>query len=130
MILVFDTSILIELERKNNQIINKLKELVKIYPAPAQISFMSYFEFYDGLIEKNIKNKNKSLEFINKFEVIQTTKRTAEILSDLKQRCTKQGISLPLADLLIASQAIEKNFILITRDSDFNKIEELNKIIF
>ncbi|MBI4918344.1 type II toxin-antitoxin system VapC family toxin [archaeon] len=129
MILAFDTSILIEIERKNNLMIDKLKELVKLYPLPAQIPFMSYFEFYNGLSEKNVKNKNKSLLFVKKFKVIQTTDKTAEILSDLKSTCEKKGLSLPLADLMIASQAIENNFVLITLDADFNKIVELKKIV-
>ncbi len=129
MILAFDTSVLVEVERRNALIIDKLKELVKLYPLPAQIPFMSYFEFYNGLTEKNVKNKNQSLSFVKKFKVIQTTDKTAEILSDLKNDCAKKGLSLPLADLMIASQVIENDFILVTLDTDFNKIAELKKFV-
>ncbi|MBI2564411.1 type II toxin-antitoxin system VapC family toxin [Candidatus Woesearchaeota archaeon] len=129
MILVLDTSILIELERKNISVIEKLRKYVELYPSPAQITFMNYFEFYHGLQNKNIKNKEKVLSFINKFNILKLTKETAKFLSDLKTKYDNQGISISLADLIIASQVIENNLILITLDKDFEKIKELKKII-
>ena len=38
-------------------------------------------------------------------------------------------MTLALADLLISSQVIENNLILVTMDKDFEKIESLKKII-
>ncbi len=54
---------------------------------------------------------------------MQTTKNTADRLVELKQK-----YELPLADLLIAAQVIENNGILITKDNDFDKIKEIEKI--
>ena len=102
MYLIFDTSILIELDRGNNEIIKKISDLIKTHPAPAKISFISYFEFLYGLRDKSEKNKRKSMEFIEKFDVIQTSKETAIVLTKLKQKH-----EFPLADLLIAAQVIE-----------------------
>ncbi len=129
MSLVFDTLILVEIERKNKYIIDKLKKYIEIYPAPAQITFINYFEFYNGIQKKNIKNKEQALYFINKFNIIKLTKKSAEILSNLKDKYSNKGLNLPLADLLIASQVIENDLILITLDKDFERIDELNKII-
>lgn len=129
MNLVFDTSILIDLERRNKLIIDKIRRYVDIYPSPAHITFMTYFEFYHGLKNKNIKNKERAISFLNKFNVLKTTKKTAEILSDIKYECDMGGNALPLADLLIASQVIEHGFILVTLDTDFEKIRKLNKIV-
>ena len=124
MHLIFDTSILIELDRGNKDIIKKISELIKKYPAPAKISVISYFEFLYGLRNKNEKNRNKSLEFIEKFDVVQFSKATAVILVKFKQ-----DYEFPLADLIIASQTEEKRGVLVTRDNDFKEIKEINKII-
>ena len=125
MILIFDTSILIDLERGNPETIKKILELRKIYPAHAKISFVSYFEFLYGLKNKSEKNKRKSMEFLEKFDVIQTTKETAHILINLKQ-----NYGLPLADLLIAAHVFETKGILVTKDKDFGKIREIKTILF
>lgn len=124
MYLIFDTSILIELDRGDMNAIKKVSELIKIYPSPAKISFISYFEFLYGLRNKSEKNREKSIKFIEKFDIIQTSKETAHILVNLKK-----NHELPLPDLLIAAHVKEKGGILLTKDGDFNKIKEINKII-
>lgn len=129
MSLAFDTSILIDLERKNSEIIEKINQLSRSYPAPPQLPFISYYEFIRGLKIKKTKDYEKKFAFANRFNVLKTSKRTAEILSDLRIKYENLGFSLPLADLLIAAQSIENQLILISRDKDFEKIEELQKII-
>ncbi|MBI2632477.1 type II toxin-antitoxin system VapC family toxin [Candidatus Pacearchaeota archaeon] len=124
MYLIFDTSILIELERGNREIIAKINEIRKIYPTPAKISFISYFEFLYGLKEKSEKNKERALAFIEKFSILQTTKITAHNLVSLKAK-----YEFPLADLLIAAQTMEESAILLTKDKDFEDIKEIEKII-
>jgi predicted nucleic acid-binding protein len=122
--LIFDTSILVDFERGYASTITSIDDLKKRYPVPAKISFITYFEFLLGLKEKSIKNKEKSRNFIEKFNVLHTTKNTAEKLLILKQK-----YELPLADLLIAAQVMENNGILITKDKDFEQVEEIEKII-
>ena len=56
MSLIFDTSILIDIDRGDKKTIAKIEELRKMYPAPATIGFISYFEFLLGLKNKNIKS--------------------------------------------------------------------------
>jgi len=124
MNLILDTSILIDIQRKNKESIKKLDELIKIYPAPAKITFITYFEFIHGLRNKSQKNREKLEEFIEKFSIIQTSKETAKILSALKEK-----YELPLADLLIASQTMQDKGIILTKDKDFERISEMNKII-
>ena len=80
---------------------------------------------------KIIKNKffQTNLIFLKKFNVLHTTNSSAEILSDLKIKYDKKGIALSLADLLSASIVIDNNLVLVTKDKDFERIEELKKII-
>lgn len=129
MSLAFDTSILIELERKNPEIIEKIDRLSRVYPTPPQLPFISYYEFIRGLKTKKPKDYEKKFAFANRFNVLKTSKRTAEILADLRIKYEKIGFSLPLADLLIVAQSVENNLVLISRDKDFEKIEEVQKII-
>jgi len=129
MSLVLDTSVLIAIQKKNGNIIKKLSELSKVYPLPPQLTFISYFEFLYGLKKRKPKRYDDALAFLNNFNVLHTTNNSAEILSELKLKYDGEGIVLSLADLMIASQVIENNLMLVTLDKDFKKISELKKII-
>ena len=124
MQLILDTSIIIEIERKNQEIIDKVEELKENYPAHPLISFITYSEFLEGIYEKSEKNQQKAKRFIELFEVIQTTKKTADNLVFLKKR-----YELPVPALLIAAQVMEISGTLVTKDKDFEQIKEIDKII-
>ena len=129
MSLVFDTSILIAIERNDKEILEKLKELRIIYSSSPKITFVTYFEYLVGLKIRKNKGYYNNLLFLKKFNVLQTTNSTSEILSDLKIKYDKKGQVISLADLLMASIVIDNGLILITKDKDFEIIDELKKII-
>lgn len=129
MSLVIDTSVLISLEQGDKVTIRSLENLKKIHIAPPSITFINYFEFFHGIRERNPKNKSDAFSFVELFEVLDTTKKTAIVLSDLKYKYEKSGKSFSLSDLLIASQTIENGMTLVTGDKHFQEIEELKKII-
>lgn len=129
MTLVLDTSVIIDIQRKDKDIIEKIKELAELHPAPASIAFITYFEFIHGLRIKSPRNKEKALAFMELFHFLEPTKRTAAILSDLKYKYEKQGKSFSLSDLLIASQVAENGMVLVTGDKHFGEISELKTII-
>ena len=81
------------------------------------------------MLKRDIKNKDSFLDFLNNFIYLHITKKTAEILAELKLNYDNKGLKLPLADLLIAAQTKENNFTLVTKDSHFETIEEIEKII-
>lgn len=117
------------LERGDIEIMKKLRELQNSYPSSPQLTFVSLFEYMVGLKLRNNKSLSDNLSLLKKFNVLNTTDKSADILSDLKIKYDKKGLSLPLADLLSASIVIENNLTLLTRDTDFKNIEELKKII-
>lgn len=129
MSLAIDTSILIPLEKGDKTITQRMVDLRKTYPSPPSITFINYFEFLCGIQERNPKNKSEALSFIELFSLLNTTKNTAIILSGLKAKYDKIGKSFSLSDLLIASQAIENNMTLVTKDKQFEEITELQKIM-
>lgn len=129
MTLAFDTSILIAIEKGDKHIIYKLKELSRLHKLAPQLPFISYYEFLKGLKIRKPKKYKELLDFVSGFNVLETTKTTAEILSDLKIKYDKLETGLPLADFFVASQVIETNLTLVTQDKDFEKIRELKKIV-
>lgn len=129
MIMVFDTSILIDLQNNNLGTINYLKKLIKENPYPAKITVFNKFEFLTGLLEKPSKNEAAVKDFISSFGVINTTDNSSKFFAELKHKYAKKGKMLTLIDLLIAGLVIENNYVLITKDKDFERIDELKKII-
>jgi predicted nucleic acid-binding protein len=127
--LLFDTSILIDLENKVPSIIEQIRPLTNLYPSPGTITFINEFEFLLGLQKRSPKNKIKAELILRKFLVLQSSKGTGRILANLKNKYQTIGRLPPLADLIIASIAIENNKILVTTDPDFSHFEELQKII-
>lgn len=129
MKLIFDTSILIDIEKNKGETLDKLRELFRLYPSPPELTFISYFEYLYGLKKRSPKNLEDSISFIDSFNVLQTTNKTADILSNLKLKYEKKGMEFSLSDFLSACIAIENDFTLLTKDKDFERIEELKKII-
>ncbi|HLC56774.1 MAG TPA: type II toxin-antitoxin system VapC family toxin [Candidatus Nanoarchaeia archaeon] len=129
MTLVLDTSILIDIEHNNKLVLKNIGIIKKEHPDTIYITMISYFEFLLGIKEKKQHNQKKALEFLELFPVLSAGKLTATYLADLKYKYDKQGLLMSLADLLIASQVIENNMTLITRDRSFERIKEMDKII-
>jgi len=129
MTLLLDTSVLIALRKQDTSVIKALFSLLKTHPKKAVIAFMVYYEFYHGLANKSKPNADKAMEYLNSFNMLDPTKETAEILSELNSKYQAQGVSLHLADLMIAAQAIEHNMTLVTRDDHFGRINELKSVV-
>src|SRR3989338_4018965 len=129
MTLLLDTSILIDLERRWEPTLMKLRELSQLHPLPATITFRNWFEFELGIKERAVRNQEQALQFLSSFSVLNTTVKTAPILAELKHNYDRKGISLSLADLLIASLALENNVTVVSKDRDFEHIEEIKKVI-
>ena len=129
MMLIFDTSVIISIEREDKAVIRKIHELSMIYVGQPQITFVTCYEFLLGIKNRSPKNQNEALEFINNFNCLSATKRTAEILAELRHKYAVKGIEIALADFIIASQVKEYNMALVTRDKTFEKIDEISKVI-
>ena len=126
MLLVFDTSVIIAIEKEDNNILKKISELSKSYSGPPQITFIIYYEFLMGIKKRSPINQAKAMDLLSNFNCLSATKETAEILSALKYKYDAAGISISLADLIIAAQVKENNMVLVTKDKTFEKIEEIN----
>ena len=128
MIVTFDTSVLIDIERRDNDTIRKVKEIINRGHNSTFLTFIPYFELYFGILNKSPKNFNKSYAFLQEFSILFPSKRTAEILAKFRKKYEPKGKTLPLADYLIVSQVKEHGLILITKDKDFEMFEEIKTI--
>jgi len=125
-----DTSILIEIENNNEAAIKELEQLRNDMPqASLYISIFTYSEFYFGIINKSEKNKNKVVERLNDYPLLNTTRKTAIIFSELLHLVKKKGKMIPHFDLFIAALAIENDMVLITGDNHFKEIPQLRSRI-
>ncbi len=127
--LVFDTSVIIAIEKNNKETAKEISKLSKIYTGQPQITFVTYHEFLFGVKNRSPKNQSKALDFLNNFNCLSASKETAQIMTDLRQKYNKKGVEINLADLIIASQVKENKMTLVSRDKIFEKIDEIDKII-
>lgn len=126
--LIFDTSIIIDIERKDERTMRRLEEIKQKYQSPGFLSFISYFELLEGFKRQGLED-SEAREFIENFKVLEATKKTARELADLKIKTDDEGNKIPLADLLVAAQAKEFDFVVITKDDHFKKLDVRTEFI-
>ncbi|MBU1876699.1 MAG: type II toxin-antitoxin system VapC family toxin [Nanoarchaeota archaeon] len=124
-----DTSILIEIENNNHRIIEEIEKLRHSAETNLFISIFNFCEIYYGAINKNEKNKSKTVERLNEYDLLNTTQKTGKIFCELLCELKKAGKLIPYFDLFIAAIAVENNLTLITEDNHFRNISRLHQVI-
>lgn len=132
-ILLFDTNIIISIINTHNLyhdiVVKYFKEIIiteyKIY-----ISSITYYEFMYGIEKSKIKqlNYNSLHNFLSKtnIKILPFTEDHAKIAGKIRARLELKGNMIGSYDVLIASQAIYYDYLLITNNfKEFNRIEEL-----
>lgn len=126
---LLDTGILIGFERKNSGIINRVREIIRDLDVPF-ITLFNYGEFYRGYVQKQPDAIAEAEHFLDSFQQLPFTKTSVKIYAELSYRYSKKGIKIEPFDLLIAAAAIENDLIILTTDTDFDKISEIRNIVF
>lgn len=112
---VLDSSVWIEIERKNQDIINKVNPLI-------QANSIALIDVIKAEILRGTKtSKDYAIlaSALNNFPVYSTSWDRAV---ELAFRVSKSGYTPPLVDLYIAQTVIENKKILITQDKHFDHI--------
>ncbi len=126
MTYVFDTNIITAI-LKDNERIKQIAQRVVLEGKEIFINGISYYEIKRGLLAINATSQLSKFELIcRKFGLVLPDNRdifdiASEIYADLKQR----GELIEDADILIASMVHYRNFILVSDDTDFNRIKGL-----
>lgn len=129
MSLIIDTSILIEIENNNQDIINKVNALKDAPKAELYLTIFSFCEFYYGAINKSEKNQEKVRERLSHYKLLNTTQATAMIFCNLLHHLKKKGTPLPQFDVFISALAVEHGFTLVTADTHFKEVPGLNCLV-
>ena len=125
---VLDTGVLIELERKNKQIITYLEKLNSA-DSNLFITIPTLREYYYGIVNKSEKNKNKALDWLEEYGLLNLTPHSAVLFCELRNCLKNAGIEIPISDIMIASIAIENNMALVTNDFHFKRIPGLKTAV-
>jgi len=126
MTYVLDTNIITVILKENEKVKERVQEYI-LEGKKISINSVSYYEIKRGLLYKNALTQLKKFDALcRQFGVISLDSldifdRAAEIYADLQRR----GELIKDADILIASVVSFRNFILVSNDTDFNRIQEL-----
>lgn len=126
--IIIETSVLIDIEKNNNEVVSKL-ETLDLTENDFYIASPTYSEFYLGLLTLSNGRLKQEKERLDKYKLLNTTKNSSKILAEIKHHVSKEGIMIPIFDLLIASIAMDAGMPLVTLDKHFKNIPNLNVIL-
>ncbi len=126
MTYVLDTNIITAI-LKDNEKIKRIARRKALEGKKIFINGISYYEIKRGLLAANATTKLTKFESLCKTLglVLLDTRDIFDIASKVYANLKQRGELLKDADILIASTVIHKNFILVSADTDFNRIKGL-----
>ena len=126
--IVLDTSIVIEIEKGNKGVIDRLEELGRDSEGNLALTSAVYAEVLYGFVA--IEKREHGEEFLKTFDVLDFDKKSARAFALLKHALEKKGTIIPLFDIITASIVIAKNATLISSDKHFESIPGLRLVSF
>ncbi len=126
---LIDTNVLIEIEYDNKEIIQQIEKFQRDNKDNLFISIFTFSEFYYGILRKSPKNKEKLVERLNDFGLINTSKQSGIIFCEIMSQLKDAGKIIPQFDAFIAALAIENDLTLITMDEHFKLVPNLKLIV-
>lgn len=126
MTYVLDTNIITAILKGNEKVTNKtrisISEGKRIF-----INGISYYEIKRGLLAANATAQLGRFELLcERFGLILLdTKYIFDIAAEIYANLQKKGRPIEDADILIGSVAYSQNFILVSDDTDFSRIQGL-----
>src|SRR3989338_10133739 len=96
--IVLDTNILIEFEAHNVELIKFLQNLTKKFPSRPYITSANYSEFLYGFIKESPKKQEKAIEFLEDYNLLNTSKNSSRLLAKIKYELEKKGKMIPRSE--------------------------------
>lgn len=123
---ILDTNIVTYLLKKNEKIILKLVD-AKNAQKNIFISVITYYEIKRGLLDVNATQKiAKFNKFCQNAIIISIDVNIAEKASEIHANLKQQGRMIQDVDILIAATAIIHDLTVVSNDSDFTRINDIN----
>lgn len=125
--MIFDTSFIIDVMRKDEKAINKLHEIIK-KREPQLITSPTMFELFSGLArsQKPAREKNKIMKILKDQLVLHLDNDSAEKAGEIDGTLIKDGNRIGPIDSMISGIALVKKEKVLTRNKkDFEKVKSL-----
>ena len=118
-----DTSAVIELMYATQ----RGKRIMEIVDnGPLLVSSLTIYELLYGMKDKELEIIN---QFLNDVRIIPFDQKAAKQSSIIKRQLKARGLLINDLDILIAGICITQNLILLTKDTDYSRIQDLQCII-
>jgi len=126
---ILDTNIISEI-LKDNEKTKSFVQNLQLEGKEILINAISYYEVKRGLLKINASTKLKKFESLcNVFPILLLDEKNIfDIASKIYVDLEKQGKPISDNDIYIASITLCKDFILISNDTDFERIKNLKTI--
>ena len=123
---LLDTNMCIYIINKRpEQVIEKIK---KMKPSQIKISSISLGELEYGVSKSKYRDKNRNalIDFVSAIDIVDFDDNDAEVYGLIRADLEKKGQIIGPYDMQIAAQAITRNLILVTNNTDeFSRILNL-----
>ncbi len=122
--LIFDTTFLIDFQRERAGRSGGAHEFLQSHAdAPAYLPATAYGEFAEGFSDRT---DAAFLSVVESFELLPVTRQVADIYARIARELRERGRLIGSNDLWIAAAALEKDWILVTRNTtQFARIPDL-----
>lgn len=123
MIYLLDTNAIIAVLNQNLAFIARLKQH---HPADFSISVISLFELYYGAYKSRKREENLAKLDKLPFAITEFSARDAQIAGEIRSTLGRQGTPIGSYDILIAAQALNRQYTLITHNvREFERVNGL-----
>jgi len=119
---IFDTSIIVDLFRRNPKVLEKLRFTENIYIPCIVLGELLYGAENSEQSDKHLKQIN---DFKKAIDVLPITADTASYCGKIKAELKKKGKPIPENDLWIAAITMQFKGRLITKEHHFEHIDDL-----
>lgn len=124
--ILVDTTIWIDFFRPRSKTGDQLEILLK--ENAVWTCGIVIFEILQGI--KSMEEKNRILDLLGSLPYVEMTKELWKKSADLSFSLKRDGVTLPLSDIFIATIALENEFFLYTTDKHFSQIPNLKLYSF
>ncbi len=102
-----------------------LRDQFKAHSSSICMSVIVEAELRYSLAKKQLERSNFGKlvrQMIESFVVLRWTSATAQTFADLRSQSERQGITIATADMMIATQAKEMGYVLVTNDRALHQL--------
>jgi tRNA(fMet)-specific endonuclease VapC len=114
MKILLESSAIIEYLKGNIYVREILEKAEDFY-----VSSLSVFEVLLGKVKED-----EILDFLSSFKIVSFTKKDSILASKIYKKLKEKGKLIGIMDILISSQALNRELTLVSKDTDFLKIKE------